>query len=258
MARQGEAWQTHNPFLWRFLLRNLTTVLFLAVALAGMVTTYWYFTPPAGGNAESFAVAGQNETLSAPIFKPVPARPVTQRYQQSQPPITIGLIAGHKDSDSGAVCQDGLTEAEINLAIVQRVAQQLTTRGLSVEILGEFDPRLIGYSATAVISIHADSCEFINDLLTGYKISGSNVTDSTQLYDCVNNAYADSTQLTFNANTITHDMTNYHAFREIAPGTPALIVETGFMALDRELLTNTTLPAEGIINGILCYIGDTP
>jgi len=31
--------------------------------------------------------------------------------------LQVGLIAGHSGSDSGAVCPDGLTEAEINLGV---------------------------------------------------------------------------------------------------------------------------------------------
>ena len=50
-------------------------------------------------------------------------------------------------------------------------------------------------------------------------------------------------------------MTDYHAFREIAPGTPAIIIETGFMYQDRELIyDNAEVPANGITNGILCYL----
>ena len=50
-------------------------------------------------------------------------------------------------------------------------------------------------------------------------------------------------------------MTNYHAFREIAGGVPAVIIETGFLNLDRELLTtNADVPATGIANGVLCYL----
>jgi N-acetylmuramoyl-L-alanine amidase len=50
-------------------------------------------------------------------------------------------------------------------------------------------------------------------------------------------------------------MTDYHAFREISPGTPAIIVETGFMNQDRNLLTTEVdRPATGITNGILCFL----
>jgi N-acetylmuramoyl-L-alanine amidase len=50
-------------------------------------------------------------------------------------------------------------------------------------------------------------------------------------------------------------MTDYHAFRLIAPGTPAIILETGFMNLDRELLTTRhEVAVGGIVNGIACFL----
>ena len=54
-------------------------------------------------------------------------------------------------------------------------------------------------------------------------------------------------------------MENYHAFSEISPGTPALIIEIGFLNLDREILTeNSDLVVEGLVNGIACFFGEGP
>jgi N-acetylmuramoyl-L-alanine amidase len=50
-------------------------------------------------------------------------------------------------------------------------------------------------------------------------------------------------------------MSNYHAFSEIDNDTPAAIIETGFMNLDREILTqHPDIVAKGITSGILCFI----
>jgi len=50
-------------------------------------------------------------------------------------------------------------------------------------------------------------------------------------------------------------MTDYHAFRTIPVGVPAIIIEVGFMNLDRDILTNhPDIPAAGVTNGILCYL----
>jgi len=50
-------------------------------------------------------------------------------------------------------------------------------------------------------------------------------------------------------------MSSYHAFNEIDDDTPAVIIETGFMNLDKQLLTQQPdLVAKGIVDGILCYI----
>ena len=252
---RNTSWQMHDPFLWRFIRHNVGLLLFLLLASAGMMGTYWFFSPPADGTAEAFAAAGDSDSLSAPIYKEVPAQPVVQRFRQSPGPLHIALIAGHVEHDSGAVCADGLTEAQVNLAIAEKVAVHLRARGVRTDILTEFDPRLDNYSGTALISLHADSCDYINELATGFKLSPSWVTDSTQLYNCVESAYAAATSLPFHANTITEDMTDYHAFRKIAPGVPAIILETGFMNLDRELLTTQSdIPARGIADGIFCFL----
>ena len=58
--------------------------------------------------------------------------------------LRVGLIAGHKGNDSGAVCDDGLTEAEINLKVAELTAERLQRQGIRVEILDEFDRQLRG------------------------------------------------------------------------------------------------------------------
>jgi N-acetylmuramoyl-L-alanine amidase len=50
-------------------------------------------------------------------------------------------------------------------------------------------------------------------------------------------------------------MTEYHAFYEIEPQTPAAIIETGFMDADRRLLTkHPDRIAQGIVDGLLCFL----
>jgi N-acetylmuramoyl-L-alanine amidase len=61
--------------------------------------------------------------------------------------------------------------------------------------------------------------------------------------------------MTFHAGSITSDMREYHAFSEIDPNVVTAIIETGFLNLDRQILTEETdRVAEGIVNGILCYV----
>jgi N-acetylmuramoyl-L-alanine amidase len=252
--RTNSTWQANSPFWLRFIRQNIPLLIYFLLALAGMTAVYWYFNP-SGGDAEAIASVVSGTQLSAPLIKNVPQKPVVQRLAQSPGPQRIGIIAGHKGFDSGAVCADGLTEAAINADLAQKLAANLQVQGIRAEVLDEFDARLTGYSATALISIHADSCQYINDLATGFKISGSSFTDSTQLSICLEEAYGAATQLAYHANTITADMANYHAFREIAPGTPAIIIEVGFMYLDRELLTTNTDPVvTGLINGVTCFL----
>jgi N-acetylmuramoyl-L-alanine amidase len=245
-----------SSFWWQFLSRNLSILLFLGLASTGMMSIYWYFNP-ATGNVEAVAL-GDISNFSAPIYKPVQNRPVSQRLTQSPGPIKIGLIIGHAGNDSGAVCDDGLTELTVNQAIAQKVLAQLLAAGINAEMLEEFDPRLSGYTASALISIHADSCHYVNDMATGFKISGSPYTDSSSLSICTEQAYRAATALPYHPHSITPDMENYHAFRKIAPGVPAIIIEVGFMYLDRQILTTgNDRPVQGLVNGIQCYLEQT-
>lgn len=220
-----------------------------------MLVTYWFYASPEEGIAEAVVEVSSGESLSAAIFKQVAARPVEQRFAQTPGPLHVAVIAGHMNHDAGAVCDDGLTEADINLKVAHNVVNALQERGISSDVFAEFDPRLEGYTGTALVSIHADSCDYINELATGFKISGSPTTDSSTLSLCMETEYQSATHLPYHANSITPDMADYHAFREIAPGVPAIIIEIGFMNLDRELLTtNAEVPSEGVLQGILCFL----
>jgi N-acetylmuramoyl-L-alanine amidase len=168
----------------------------------------------------------------------------------------VGVVAGHGGSDSGAVCPDGLTEAQVNRAVADAVVRSLKRRGVTVDLLQEFDPRLRGYQADAFISIHADSCEVD---LSGYKVAslegGSDA--SGRLADCLWEQYGTTTSLPQHPNTITYDMSRYHAFREISPTTPAAIIEIGFLKGDRELIADhPEQAAQGIVAGLDCFLKD--
>ena len=159
--------------------------------------------------------------------------------------------------------QDGngnvtLTEADVNLKIAALVQEQLTQRGYQVDLLREFDTRLNGYRALAIVSIHNDSCEYINDQATGFKVAAAlntnDINRANRLTACLVDRYQRITQMNFHAGSITSDMREYHSFREIDPNTVAAIIETGFLNLDREILTkHTDRIAEGVVEGILCF-----
>lgn len=183
-----------------------------------------------------------------------------------QPQIRIGIVAGHMGNDSGAVCLDEngqptLTEADVNLSIATIVQRSLTERGYQVDLLNEFDTRLNGYRAAALVSIHNDSCEYINDQATGFKVAASletrDLNRAQRLTACLTDRYQRMTGLFFHANSITPDMTQYHAFSEIDPNTITAIIETGFLYLDRDILTKRTdVVAEGVTQGILCFVNN--
>lgn len=168
--------------------------------------------------------------------------------------LRVGVVAGHRGSDSGAVCPDGLTEAEVNERVAKLVVQGLAAHGLQAELLDEFDPRLRGYRAAAFVSIHSDSCMVP---FSGFKVAryqwGS--AASEQLTQCLWDRYEALTGLPRHPDTVTVNMTRYHAFREIAASTPAAIIELGFLNADRDLLTQQPeRVAEGVVAGILCFL----
>lgn len=229
--------------------RALQTTLGVAILLATLFTAL---------PSQGLANGNFYERLSL-LLTPRPADAVST----AQPQLRIGIVAGHSGNDSGAVCVDGngeviLTEAEVNLEIAAIVQQQLAQAGYQVDLLREFDTRLNGYRALAIVSIHNDSCEYVNDQATGFKVAAAlNTNDlnrANRLTACLVNRYQKITGLSFHAGSITGDMREYHAFREIDPSTVAAIIETGFLNLDREILTKETdRVAAGVVEGILCF-----
>lgn len=171
----------------------------------------------------------------------------------------VGIVAGHWGYDSGAVCADGLTEQQITLDIALRAKRLLEARRLQVDLLQEFDARLNGYAADALVSLHVDSCEYINDIATGFKVARSVASYTPEaedrLVNCLVESYGAATGLGYHENSITPDMTSYHTFSEVAPDTPAAIIELGFLYLDRYFLTGQPdRAASGIADGIACFV----
>jgi N-acetylmuramoyl-L-alanine amidase len=169
----------------------------------------------------------------------------------------VGIVAGHKGYDPGAVCDDGLTEAEVNYAVAVEVVDLLQRRGIETDLLDEYDDRLTDYQARALVSIHADSCTIAG--ATGFKVA--RVTNSAipqaedALVACLNQEYAAYTGLPQHPASITDNMTNYHAFNEIDPLTPGAIIEIGFLLDDRFILeSRPKVVARGIAAGIVCFL----
>ncbi len=177
-----------------------------------------------------------------------------------RPRVKIGIVAGHWGNDSGAVCENGTTEVDVNLRIATLVQQKLTALGFETDLLEEFDPRLKNYQAAALISIHNDSCVYINDQATGFKVaramSARDQNLAGRLEACLRDRYQRRTGLPLH-NSVTNDMTFYHAFEEVSADTTAAIIETGFLNLDYRILTeNTDQVATGVVDGILCFINN--
>ena len=187
--------------------------------------------------------------------------------------IRVGIIAGHSghpqdpsfEVDPGAVCDDNfdgtaeLTELEINVEVAQLVANKLLARGYEVDILTEFDTRLEGYRADALLSVHTNDCGNYGFGGTGFNAAGPNARGSLFGADeafvrCVITNYQRVTGLDRHYG-LTDDMTSYHTFREVSVDTPVAIIEIGFMFADRQFLTgNRETIAEGIAQGMMCFL----
>lgn len=240
--------------------RHIGLVIIVAV-FSATVFTMWSpnsLLPTNVAGAISVALATQASSAA----KPATAVPPTAT---AAPRPLIGIVAGHSgpQNDPGAVCPDGLTEASINLEVANRAKAIVEKAGYKVDLLAEFDDRLQGYKALALVSIHSDSCAFINNQATGFKVARAlydQVPDkSDRLVACITDRYKKRSGMNFHANSITFDMTQYHGFNEIDPNTPDAIIELGFLNLDRDMLTNhPDLLAEGVAEGILCYARNEP
>jgi N-acetylmuramoyl-L-alanine amidase len=213
-------------------------------------------------------------SITAPAETPTAAKPTRTRRPTRSPrpsktpeatpspsstprPLKVGIVAGHWQSDSGALCPDGLQEVTINLDVAARVVAILQHEGYEAELLPEFSDKLKGYKADAFLSIHADSCEFPE--ASGFKVArvaGSAIPEEEdRLVACLIEKYGEGTGLRFHKDSITFDMTAYHAFKEIDPETPGAIIELGFMAADRKLLTeNSYEVSQAVARGIACFL----
>ena len=180
-----------------------------------------------------------------------------------QQAVRIGIVSGHwgNGSDPGAVCPDGINEHDVNLAVASLVRQKLEAYGYQIDLLQEYDPRLEGYIAALLLSIHSDTCDIIDEQATGFKVAASSYSLDRNLADrflaCLDDRYTKTTGLVFQPGSITLNMTDYHAFSVIDPATTAAIIEIGFLNLDRTILVDRPdVVADGIVSGILCFVNN--
>jgi N-acetylmuramoyl-L-alanine amidase len=248
----------------REVLRHLGSTLIVAAVLATVFTAWTPASLSPGEIASQLAAALESESPSVSLPAEQPVGSIEDRA------LRVGIVIGHLGpnpttdaEDPGSICADGTTELQVNQEIGLRTARALEAAGFDVDVLEEFDERLFEYRAVALVSIHADSCLPINELATGYKVASALdtvVPDRAQrLVDCIIDRYGSATGMTFHAGSITRDMTEYHTFREIHSQTPAAIIETGFLYLDRDyLLSHPEEAARGIADGVLCYVNNEP
>ncbi len=228
--------------------RILQTTLSVAILLATLFTG---FSP----KMLTGDLSGKFNLLLTPRPGANPASPTLEQT------LRIGIVAGHWGNDAGSVCENGTTEQQVNLSIATLVQQKLIAQGVQVDLLQEFDPRLNGYQAAALVSIHNDSCTYVNEEAKGFKVAAAQSSHdpnlASRLTACLFDRYGRVTGLPFHAGSITNDMTGYHAFDEIDPRTTAAIIETGFLYWDYDILTQRPdLIADGVVAGIMCFVNN--
>lgn len=213
-----------------------------------------------------FSVARRPLQISE-IIPPGSGTSAPTRFAIAVPPTStpdlplVALLAGHSGgADPGAICSDGLREVDVTTDVAQRAKTILEARGYRVDILAEFDARLNSakrdYAPRVFLALHADSCV---KYASGYKVARATNSaapdEDDRLVRCITSEYFASTQLPFHSDSITTDMTHYHALNEIDPKSPGAIIELGFLGSEHELLKNRRpLLAEGVANGIDDFI----
>jgi len=238
---------------------QLTLLVLAMVALGIVAFTLWRRdqTQAAEGTVATATASAEQPTPGlTPRPSPTPGPPTPTPVPKNK---RVGIVAGHygPQNDPGAVCPDGLREVDINLAVAERVVARMQGLGYEADLMEEYDERLNGYRADAMLSVHADACDIPE--ASGFKVARVSFSAIPEIEDrmveCLYEHYGFVTGLPRHDYSITPDMHGYHAFLKIDPQTPGAIIEMGFMAADRYILVRRPdLLAEGIVRGLLCFL----
>jgi N-acetylmuramoyl-L-alanine amidase len=195
------------------------------------------------------------------------------RPAAAQAPRRVGLQAGHWRSSeapdelrrirgNGGTSGGGVAEWELNLDVARRAARRLEAEGVVVDVLPATVPP--GYAADAFVAIHADGDA--TGRLSGYKLARATRSaipgTDDQLLQAISASYAAATGFRWDPH-VTWNMTGYYAFSSrrfthaIAPTTPAVILEMGFMTNRSDLsfmLNNPETLAAGVARGVYRFL----
>ncbi|HEV8633443.1 MAG TPA: N-acetylmuramoyl-L-alanine amidase, partial [Chloroflexota bacterium] len=156
----------------------------------------------------------------------------------------------------------GVNEWELNLDVARRAARRLEAEGVAVDVLPATVPP--GYQADAFVAIHADGDA--SGCFSGFKLARARRSaipdEDDRLLGAVAESYAAATGLPLDPR-VSRAMTGYYAFSSrrfthaIAPTTPAVIIEMGFMTSYTDLnvlLNRTDALAAGISRGVYRFL----
>lgn len=244
----------------------------LALALAVAALVILRAAPPPGQVAAWWTPGEASGPYAAPAV--VAASPAASARAATPIKARVGLQVGHWEADKlpdelaplrtqGGVSAEGFKEVDLNYAVAQQVAALLRARGITVDILPATIPP--GYQADAFIAIHGDANA--DPGIAGFKLAryGDSAIPARDdaLLGAITAAYGAATGQRLDG-LISRAMTYYYAFNSqefqhaIAPQTPAVIIELGFLtnAADRALLVGQQPTiARGLADGIIRFLG---
>jgi hypothetical protein len=189
-------------------------------------------------------------------------------------PWHVGIQAGHWQidqlpdeqyrlrGDTGAQWH-ALTETAVNLEIAHRVVRLLQDAGITADLLPALVPA--GYDADAFVAIHAD--DGAGTEASGWKTSTPWRASeaSRRLRNDIAHSYGPASGLPEDRYGVSYNMRGYYAFswyryeHALAPSTPAVIIETGFLtsAADRALIADDPeRAARGISDGVIAFLAE--
>ena len=156
----------------------------------------------------------------------------------------------------------GWNEWELNLAIARRAAEILEANGVEVDVLPATVPP--GYEADAFVALHADGD--LSGRYSGFKLAhGRWSVDPSKddaLLEAIQDEYGAATGLPVDPH-VSRNMLGYYAFSSrrfthaIAPTTPSVILEMGFMTSWSDLdvlLGQQDAVAAGVARGVLRFL----
>ncbi len=208
----------------------------------------------------------------APDVRVYRAGPVRWLANRLKGEVRIGLQVGHLAAAaqpdelanlrySTGANNEGLDEVDVNAAVVEALAARLRGRGAIVDVLpATVPPR---YGADLVLAVHADANP--DRARNGYKSAHfwpARNADEALLKLAVDRAVLNLTNLRDDDKNVSSNMFEYYAFDDrrfehtVAPGTPALLVELGYLSNlnDRHLLTTPDTLAAALEVGVASYL----
>ena len=172
---------------------------------------------------------------------------------------TIGILVGHWNVDSGSVCENGIVEADVTEAIANQVSIKLNALGYPVKLLAETDLDLINFRGPLLVALYTGSCDDIPEnksgFMVGTSLSPADLNASNTLAVCMGEIYQSSTKLEFSYEIISQDNAAYRLFELVNKNTPMIYLDMGSLLRDQSILINNSESvANGIVNGIQCYL----